>query len=125
MIDFFKIWHDLGFNCVFLEKTNHFDNILYTGSNQRIFIITDNTKNDIINYSVINKVLLQRIYHKIEDSEISNVKYILEKLIDTLEKDMDSIRTRVKNYLGEIRMRESFVKWLEDETKRVSVKLYK
>ena len=38
---------------------------------------------------------------------------------------MDSIRTRVKNYLGEIRMRESFVKWLEDETKRVSVKLYK
>ena len=48
MIDFFKIWHDLGFNCVFLEKTNHFDNILYTGSNQRIFIITDNTKNDII-----------------------------------------------------------------------------
>ena len=126
MIDFFKIWHDLGFNCVFLEETNHFYNIFQDSkSYERIFIITDNTKNDIINYSAINKVLLQRIYHKIEDSEISNVKYILEKLIDTLEKDMDSIRTRVKNYLGEIRMRESFVKWLEDETKRVSVKLYK
>ena len=126
MIDFFKIWYDLGFNCVFLEKTNHFYNIFQDSkSYERIFIITDNTKNDIINYSSINKVLFQRIYHKIEDSKISNVKYILEKLIDTLEKDMDSIRTRVKNYLGEIRMRESFVKWLEDETKRVSVKLYK
>lgn len=49
--------------------------------------------------------------------------YIIK--IISIEKDMDSIRTRVKNYLGEIRMRESFVKWLEDETKRVSVKLYK
>ena len=48
--------------------------------------------------------------------------YIIK--IISIEKDMDSIRTRVKNYLGEIRMRESFVKWLEDETKRVSVKLY-
>lgn len=85
MIDFFKIWHDLGFNCVFLEETNHFYNIFQDSkSYERIFIITDNTKNDIINYSAINKVLLQRIYHKIEDSEISNVKYILEKLIDTL-----------------------------------------
>ena len=42
-----------------------------------------------------------------------------------IEKDMESIRTRVKNYLGESRMRESFIKWLDEETKRVSVQLYK
>ena len=42
-----------------------------------------------------------------------------------IEKDMESIRTRVKNYLGEARMRESFIKWLDEETKRVSVQIYK
>lgn len=56
--------------------------------------------------------------------ELVGKGFYIVKII-SVEKDMDSIRTRVKNYLGEIRMRESFVKWLEDETKRVSVKLYK
>ena len=56
--------------------------------------------------------------------ELVGKGFYIVKII-SIEKDMDSIRTRVKNYLGEIRMRESFVKWLEDETKRVSVKLYK
>ena len=46
-------------------------------------------------------------------------------IIVEIQKDMDSIRTRVKNYLSEIRMRDSFVKWLDDETKRVTIKLYK
>ena len=43
-------------------------------------------QNDIINYSVINKVLLQKIYHKIEDSEISNIKTVnvLKELINSL-----------------------------------------
>ena len=85
--DFFKIWHDLGFTCAFLDKFNYFNNIFQDyESYERIFIITDNTKNNIINYSVINKVLLQKIYQKIEATEISNVKTIniLEKLIDTL-----------------------------------------
>ena len=56
--------------------------------------------------------------------ELVGKGFYIVKIV-SVEKDMDSIRTRVKNYLGEIRMRESFVKWLEDETKRVSVKLYK
>lgn len=56
--------------------------------------------------------------------ELVGKGFYIVKVI-SVEKDMESIRTRVKNYLGEIRMRESFVKWLEDETKRVSVKLYK
>ena len=42
-----------------------------------------------------------------------------------IEKDMESIRTRVKNYLSESKMRESFIKWLDEETKRVSVQIYK
>ena len=56
--------------------------------------------------------------------ELVGKGFYIVKIV-SVEKDMESIRTRVKNYLGEIRMRESFVKWLEDETKRVSVKLYK
>lgn len=56
--------------------------------------------------------------------ELVGKGFYIVKVI-SVEKDMESIRTRVKNYLGDIRMRESFVKWLEDETKRVSVKLYK
>ncbi len=44
--------------------------------------------------------------------------------ITAVEKDNDSIRTRVKNYLSEQKLRESFVKWLDDETKRVAIKVY-
>ncbi|WP_295158269.1 peptidylprolyl isomerase [uncultured Brachyspira sp.] len=61
---------------------------------------------------------------------ISSVRELVGKgfyivKIAGIEKDMESIRTRVKNYLGEVRMRESFIKWLDEETKRVSVQLYK
>ncbi|WP_300369270.1 peptidylprolyl isomerase [Brachyspira sp.] len=61
---------------------------------------------------------------------ISSVRELVGKgfyivKISGIEKDMESIRTRVKNYLGEARMRESFIKWLDEETKRVSVQLYK
>ena len=56
--------------------------------------------------------------------ELVGKGFYIVKIVN-IEKDMSSIRTRVKNYLGELRMRESFIKWLEEETKRVSVKLYK
>ena len=103
IVDFFQMWHDLGYNCAFLEKTNHFYNIFQDyESLERIFIITDNTKNDIINYSVINKILLQKIYHS--NAETVN---ILEKLIDTLawwipiRKWRDSFRNKFfDNFMG-------------------------
>ena len=44
--------------------------------------------------------------------------------VTAVEKDNESIRTRVKNYLSEQKLRESFVKWLDDETKRVAIKIY-
>ena len=86
--DFFQIWHELGYTCKFLERFKYFDNIFMKEQEyQRIFIVANNKyKNDIINYSVINKVLLQKIYHKIEDTEISNIKTvnILKELINSL-----------------------------------------
>lgn len=56
--------------------------------------------------------------------ELVGKGFYIVKIVE-IQKDMDSIRTRVKNYLSEIRMRDSFVKWLDDETKRVTIKLYK
>ena len=56
--------------------------------------------------------------------ELVGKGFYIVKIME-IEKDMESIRTRVKNYLSESRMRESFIKWLDEETKRVSVQIYK
>lgn len=42
-----------------------------------------------------------------------------------VQKDDGSIRTRVKSYLYERRLQEAFLKWMDEEVKRVSVTLYK
>ncbi|AUJ50585.1 peptidylprolyl isomerase [Brachyspira hyodysenteriae] len=56
--------------------------------------------------------------------ELVGKGFYIVKIME-IEKDMESIRTRVKNYLSEAKMRESFIKWLDEETKRVSVQIYK
>ncbi len=65
-----------------------------------------------------------------KEGTVSSVRELVGKgfyivKIVAIEKDMESIRARVKNYLAESRMRESFIKWLDEETKRVSVQIYK
>lgn len=49
--------------------------------------------------------------------------YIIK--ITDIQKDESSIKTRVKSFLYEKRLQEAFLKWIDEEIKRVSVTLYK
>lgn len=44
--------------------------------------------------------------------------------IEEIQKDQNSIISRVKSYLQEIKMQEAFIKWLDEESKRIAITIY-